>query len=267
MITIKQNSTNSTEVQVKNTGNVSQTINFTIEGIDKNWWSTNVSSATIATGKRAGFNITFTVGTVEIKDYSGKFNATSPNKTIVSEFTLRVLPSKKNETKISDTLAIYRSEVLELGAEINASKAQGINVTDVEASFNTLMAKLKQAEAYVAAGDYFNAYQLLDDIKAGIEDVRTELEAAKQRVKVEYDWVKIGLITIVIVVASILVYLFLPTKAGYTPERGYVYREEKRYKVGSVKRFVKKLIERIKNEEGCNFRSRICSKTDGRLFY
>jgi hypothetical protein len=78
---VKQNSTNTTSVQVKNTGTVSQTINFTVEDIDSDWWSTNSTSATLASGVSAGFRVTFTVGNVDIKDYSPSFKATSPNKT------------------------------------------------------------------------------------------------------------------------------------------------------------------------------------------
>jgi hypothetical protein len=245
---LKQNSTNSTEVQVKNTGNVSQAITFTIDDITSSWWSANASSATLATANLAGFKVTFNVGNVEIKDYAGKFKATSPNKTITSSFTLRVLPSAKNETAINDTLLIYRSEILQLGATINASKAAGVNVTIVEVSFSALMSKLGQAETYAAAGDYFNAYQLLSVIKAQVESVKNELEAAKQQKSAEQGFFNLTLAIVIGIAAAgaVVAYLFWPTKSEYKPGKGYLYRGKGKEKIIS-ERQVKTIIEKLKD--------------------
>jgi hypothetical protein len=181
LITLKQNSTNSTDVQVKNTGNVSQAITFTIDDISSSWWSSNATSATLGVSALAGFRITFTIGDAEIKDYSAQFKVTSPNKTVTSAFTIRILPSPKSESNISGSILIYRSEIVQLGASINASKAAGVNVSTTEEGFSILMSNLQKAEAYATAGDYFSAYQLLDTIKTQIQDVKSDLETAKQQ--------------------------------------------------------------------------------------
>ncbi len=246
LVVITQNTTNSTGVQVKNTGDVSQAITFTVVDIDSSWWSVNSTNATIASGKIAGFNVTFTVGNVDIKNYAGKFKATSSDKTVTSDFTLHVLPSKSNETGINDTLAIYRSEILQLGATINVTKAQGVNVTLAEISFNALMSQLEDAENYAAAGDYFNAYQLFDGIETQIANVRADLEAAEQRhaEQTTSNWITIGLVIVIIAVAAVLVYLFWPTKSKYKPGKGYAYRE-KREKIG--KKQLKSTVEKTKD--------------------
>ncbi|MEM7824963.1 MAG: hypothetical protein QXO27_03235 [Candidatus Aenigmatarchaeota archaeon] len=221
LIIVQQNSSNSTIVQVNNTGNISQDITFRIEGINSTWFTLNSSSATLAKGKAAAFQITFRVGNVEVKDYSGKYNASSINKTITKDFILRVLPAPSTQSKINETLQLYKTEMLKLEQEINHSKQQGLNVTFTESKLDQLKLLIKDAEDYIKVGDYFSANLLLDDIKSLIDKIKDELKNAKKPATGKEErktkiilWVGIG-IGVVIIVA--LGYLFWPTKGIQVP--------------------------------------------------
>jgi hypothetical protein len=212
---VKQNSLNSTIVEIKNTGELSQNISFTIEDINSTWYSINATNVSLASGKSASFLVDFSVGNVEIKDYTGRFKAYSPNKTITSNFTLRVLPAKEKEVEINSTLANYTEEMLKLEKEINQTKAQGLNVSLAEEKLNQLKTKIEQGENYTAKGDYFNAYLILKEIETLINDTKNELNKVKQIIKEEERksliiYVVIGVCIVLII---ILAYLFWPTKA------------------------------------------------------
>jgi len=138
------------------------------------------------------------------------------------------MPSAKSQTEIKTNLTIYRSQILQLGAAINTTKLQGYNVSSAETSFNVLMVLLEQAETYANAGDYFNANQLLDDIKSQMATVNSNLESAKQVQPWPIDSLKLVLIIVVVAVAGFLVYLFWPSRSSYSPGRGYAYRTEEK---------------------------------------
>lgn len=226
LVLVQQNSSNVTEVQVNNTGNISQDITFRIENINPTWYTINASSATLAPRKTAGFKITFTVGDVESKDYTGKYNVTSVSKTITKDFTLRVVPALAKQIQINDSLLLYKTQMVALEEEINQSKQKGVNVTLAEAKLRELKSLIERAEDYINHGDYFSANQLLTDIKSLIDQVKQELEAAKEikakeSRKKTFMWIGVGAGVIVVVV---LVYLFWPVK-GYQPGK-YTWKEE-----------------------------------------
>jgi hypothetical protein len=238
LISVQQNSSNSTEVGVKNTGNASQNVTFKLEGINSTWYTINSTSATIFSGGTAGFRITFTVGKEEVKDYSGKYNAISPTKSIAKNFTLRVLPAPEEKLKINDTLALYKVEMIELETEINQSRDKGMNVTLAEQKLEELKSNISQAENYTKVGDYFNANQLLPTIKSLIDDTTNELSKAKQIVSEAHKkhvLIFIG-IGAGVAVLGVIVFLLWPTK-GYHAE-GKVYFSEKE---SLFKRLKKKL--------------------------
>jgi len=227
LIPVQQNSSNFTEVGVRNTGNTSQNVTFKLEGINSTWYIINSTSATIFSGGTAGFRITFTIGKEEVKDYSGKYNATSPTKSIAKNFTLRVLPALEEKIKINDTLALYKANMTILETEINQSREKGINVTLAEQKLKELKANISQAENYTKVEDYFNANQLLPTIKSLIDDTRNELAKAKEIVSEAHKkrvWIFVG-IGGGLAAIGVIVYLFWPSK-GYHAE-GKVYFSEK----------------------------------------
>lgn len=220
LILVRQGSSNSTIVEVKNTGELSQNISFTIENINSTWYSINATNASLASGKTASFRVNFFVGDVEIKDYTGMFKAYSPNKTITSNFILRVLPSRENEIIINSTLATYKEEMITLEKEINQTKVQGLNVSLAEEKLNQLKAKIEQGKNYIANGDYFNAYLILKEIETSINDTRSELNKVKKAAEEARTRTRIIYISVGVCIAAVaaLVYLFWPTESIPKPE-------------------------------------------------
>jgi hypothetical protein len=232
LIPVQQNSSNFTEVGVKNTGNTSQNVTFRLEGINSTWYTINSTSATIFSGGTAGFKITFTVGKEEVKDYSGKYNATSPSKSIAKNFTLRVLPAPEEKLKINDTLALYKVEMIELETEINQSRDKGMNVTLAEQKLKELKSNISQAENYTKVGDYFNANQLLPTIKSLIDDTKNELSKAKEIVSEAHKkriWIFVG-IGAGAAVLGVIVFLLWPTKGYHAGGKVYFSEKESLFK-------------------------------------
>lgn len=222
LILVQQDSHNSTIINVKNTGELGQYINFTIQDINSSWYSINATNSSIYSGQTISFLVGFSVGDVEINDYTGNFKANSSNKTITSGFTLRVLPSNNKKVEINSSLASYKEEMLELGNEINQSRIQGLNTSLAENKLAQLRAKIEQGESYMVNGDYFNTYLVLREIDTLINNTRTELSNVQQALSESRSMNLIIYIVIgvCIVVGSVLAYLFWPTKmkTTLTPE-------------------------------------------------
>ncbi|MDI6798663.1 MAG: hypothetical protein QMD12_01535 [Candidatus Aenigmarchaeota archaeon] len=241
-ISVQQNSSNSTTVEVKNTGNITQNITFSILNISSTWYTINSTSVILAVNKTAGFLVTFSVGNEEIKDYSGIYKAESPNKTITSSFTLRVLPSEASKAYTNSTLAAYRQNMNDLSTRINQLKAQGYNVDLAEAKLSELRVTIEQAENYIAQGDYFSAYQLLSSIKSLLEQTKEELSKAQKEEKAAEQissYITYALIAAGIVGAIILAYLFWPTKP-YKPREEVWERLREKWELLGKKKEEKK---------------------------
>jgi hypothetical protein len=230
LIIVQQNSTNSTVVEVKNTGNKTLNVTFSIENINSGWYTINATFKTLEPNKIAAFKVTFNIENVEIGNYSGKYKASSPDKTIIKDFTLRVLPSEQRKKEINATLAEFKLNYTQLENEINQTKAQGINVTLAEEKLAQLKSKIEEAENYIAKGDYISAYNLFNTIKLLIGEAKAELEKAKEaKAKVLPPTIPWNLIipTIVgVITIIVLIYLFWPVKPGYKPEEKRFIKEE-----------------------------------------
>jgi len=233
LVVVQQKSSNTTTVVVKNTGNKSQTITFAIEDINSTWYAVNSTNAILAVNKEAAFKVTFAVDKVAIKNYPGVYKAYSSEKTIKSNFTLRVIPSPEEEVVIADRLTLYKLNMSKLSEEINQTKATGVNATKAEAKFSELKSKINEAEGYINQSDYFSAYQLFDDIEALMSEIKTELETAKQE-RAKFVLTTVAIAVAAVAIAGVLIYLFWPTKPSYKPGKGkYVFkppREESKVK-------------------------------------
>jgi len=235
LITIEQNSTNSTVVIVKNTGNITAEVNFSIEGINSTWFSINSSSATLKVGKEAAFLVNFFVGKEKMEDYAGKFKVVGKNslwnleKAITSDFTLRVLPSEETKKWVNETLASLNQNVSLFASQISELKKRNYNTTLAEVLLLGLIKEIEKAENYTKKGDYRTAYYLLDDLISLAEKVADEIKNAKQIIqqKEEEKKAKFQFTTILIVsgagAAIVLVYLFWPVK----PKKFYVLKPSK----------------------------------------
>ncbi|MEM5801892.1 MAG: hypothetical protein QXQ18_00695 [Candidatus Aenigmatarchaeota archaeon] len=251
-ISTEQNSYNSTIVVIKNTGDITQNVNFTIEGIDATWYTLNATNKTILPGRTFSILANFTVGMFEIKDYNGIFKAASPNKTVIKSFTLRINPGIENKTFINNTFLIYQTEALKILEEINASKQKGLNTTLAEQNYTQLQQKLSEIENDMKSGDYFSAYQKLSDAKNLLEAIKSSLqkqpiEAFPVSISTSISTAISGFLIYIIIggvaLIGILVYLFWPTKTYAPPQ----YKAFRRVELKQVSNLIKKIKEKLWN--------------------
>ncbi|MEM5834540.1 MAG: hypothetical protein QXQ69_01665 [Candidatus Aenigmatarchaeota archaeon] len=250
LIIVKQNSTNSTVVIVKNTGNISQEVFFGILYINSSWYRINSTNATLAPNQEAAFLVNFTVGMEEPKDYSGSFKAYSPNKTITSSFTLRILPlvtlNESQIREINDTLLLYKVQMLNYSLQINASKEKGYNVSKAEEVLSELEKKITEAENYIAQGNYLAARELFPTIQNLLNQLESEIGKIEKPEK-GFDWILIVIIIVAVIGAIILIYLFWPTKTGYIVEKKkYVYKPKREQIRKELKEKWEKATKRVK---------------------
>lgn len=254
LISIKQNSSNSTTVIVENVGNASQPVNFTIENITSSWYTLNATDATANIGQKVAFLVNFSIAeSVEIKDYIGAYKAATINKTIVSAFTLRILPKEETHSDISSELALYRVNMTKVWAEINKTKAEksDVNVTLAEQKILEAKEKIELAENYINNNDYFSAYQLFDSIKSLISTAEAELEAALETREEIYevvhlpDWAIWAVVGTGIGVGGLLVYLLWP-QPGYSTKTGrYTYKTPKERGARVLSEAKEKIVNKI----------------------
>jgi|GEM_PF-1777410 len=244
LISLEQNSSTSTIVEVKNTGEVTQNVSFTILDMDSSWYTVNATNVTLPFLRSAAFLVTFKVGTVELKDYTGKYKAYSPNTTITSDFVLRVLPAAEKKVEIENKIKFYRVDMVKLWDKINSTKLEneGINATLAEEKISEAKEKIELAEDYIGEGNYFEAYHLLDDIESLILASETELSVALENYRrtKKPSW-PMWVIVPVIVVVGVLVYLLWP-QPGYDPRRRkYRFKTPQRRSMDKIQEAKEKL--------------------------
>lgn len=265
LVKIQQGKSKNETVTVKNTNNtISQNVTLTIENIDSNWYTITPSgSVSLNAGESKNYTISFTIPTeAEIKDYASKFKATSEKASVSKEFTLRVEPSEAKKAEIKDTILRLESNITALENELNGLKQEGYDVTGAELLLNQTKQKLKNAKDYIARGDYFSAYQLIDDIESLIKETRTKLREIEKPPGISI-W-RIIVVSVVLGVAGFLIYLFWPVeekpkirkpeflrKPGYNHKRGrFIYKpkEESHWEKLKLK-WIKEKWKKIKKIE------------------
>jgi hypothetical protein len=232
LIFVEQNSSNSTQVIVRNTGNIQQTVNFTIENISVGSWSVSPTSMSLSPGSNGTFSINFTITNESVGSYTGIFKAYSINKTIVSNFTLRITLGKEAKENINKTIEGFKLELLALEIELNNTKSMGFNVSSAEEILNTVKQLISQAEDNVAKGDYEGAARILSNIGNLPTEIRKELERVKTSKGLPSFTIYI-IVGVAIGVGCILAYLLWPTEIV----------SEKKPEVQEKKSF----LERLKN--------------------
>lgn len=254
LIEMIQNSTASSEVKVKNNGNVAQNITLELAEIDATWYSLDKTTTNIFVGATAVFKISFNIPNADVKDYTGKFNVNGTNGTVSQEFTLRVLPSVETKLKINDSITLYKLDVSKLESRFDEIKNKVNNTASIEQKLNELKSAVKQAEDYTASDNYFQAQQTFETIKALISEVESQLKVAESPASKVVIPSKVWLIvigTIVAIVAVLVAYLFWPVKKGYKPETGkYSYgpAQERKGLLDRLKNFFSKFKHRKKTE-------------------
>jgi hypothetical protein len=211
LILVEQNSSNYTQVVVKNTGNIQQTVNFTIENISVGSWLINPKSISLSPGSNGTFYINFTITNESIGNYTGIFKAYSANKTILSSFTLKIVFGKESKRNVNRTIEGYKLELIALETELNNSKDMGFNVSSAEEMLKNAKQLLSQAETYVEEGNYEDAIKILNSISNLPNDIRKELEKLKAG-KGPPNLLIYVAIGVAVGIGALLAYLLWPTE-------------------------------------------------------
>jgi hypothetical protein len=233
MAYVTQGKTNTSSVVVKNTNKTkTQTVSLTVDNINSSWVSVTPSSSTLAPLENNTFSVVFSVlNNTEVKDYSGKFTATSSYASVYKNFTLRVLPGEAKKIEINMSLNEYKLNYTKFSEEINISKAEGLNTTIAEAKLSLLKAKIDAAQSYIDKGDYFSANSLLPEIKSLIADVSNEILKLNQARSAQLfpGWAKWVLIGAGAAGCVVLLYLFWPEQTGIKlPSLPKIFKPEKK---------------------------------------
>jgi len=268
-ISIEQGASQVFGVTVNNTNQtLTQNIILYINNINSSWYSINPStSVKLKRGQSYVFEVTFNIPSdATVGDHSGKFNATSffQYKTVtkiydvvLKDFTLKVTPGAALQSEIKSKLSSYTNDMNNLEQEINQSKDQGYNTSEVESLLSQLKSKLDQANDYVDSGDYTSAYNLLDDIASLINQTRDGLTGLPITGKAGgilgdwWSWGKWVITVVVVVVVAVLGYMFWPTKLGEPKPTPIVQQvvEEKKNKIAETFAKLKERWKKVKEKQ------------------
>jgi hypothetical protein len=236
-VSVEQGGSKKVVVKVKNTNNtLTQNMIVYVNGINSSWYSVNPSTAQkLKRGESYSFEVTFNIpSNASIGDYSAKFNATSvyinpvrPDisfiyDTVLKSFTLKVTAGEALKSEITTKLSQYKNDMNSLENQINQSKSQNYNTSEVESLLDQLKTKVNQANSYISNGDYTSAYNLLDGIASLINQIKSDLTGLKiitgkfGGIKGWWSWGKWVVIVVAVIVAAVLGYMLWPTKMGET---------------------------------------------------
>jgi len=176
---------------------------------------------------------------------------------VLKDFTLKVTPGAALQSEIKSKLSSYTNDMNNLEQEINQSKDQGYNTSEVESLLSQLKSKLDQANDYVDSGDYTSAYNLLDDIASLINQTRDGLTGLPITGKAGgilgdwWSWGKWVITVVVVVVVAVLGYMFWPTKLGEPKPTPIVQQvvEEKKNKIAETFAKLKERWKKVKEKQ------------------
>ncbi len=221
IVYVVQNSVNSTIVTVKNVNNtLTQDIGLSIRNLTSSWYSITPSLQTaIAPFISTNYTITFSIpGIAPVADYLTNLTASTNYGSGSQLFTLRVLPSESTKVNINQTYQLSVVNYTNLLANVNQSKAMGMNTTQVEVDLSLAKAKLDQTQSYINSGDYFSAQQSLNQAQSLLTTATNDLANLKKNsftgifglLQGNILYIAIGGIAIA---AVFITYLFWPTKS------------------------------------------------------
>jgi len=252
VVTIMENTSNQTTVTVKNTGNATQTVTFTIENITSITYSINSTSANLEYNKKASFLVNFTLDdSIEIGDYDGSYKVTTSNSSYSYPFILRVTPDETEYETIENSITLYKTNLNKLWSDLNQTKKNypDINFTSVEQMILDVKEKIEMAGNYIDNGNYYAAYQLIDEIGTKIASAENELNSTKLSSGIFPSWVRKALITTTIIILIVLGYLLWPV-SGYDTRSGkYRHKTPKQKGIEKLSEAKGKIKEKIPIEK------------------
>jgi hypothetical protein len=273
---------NSTNITVKNDGNMSTAIKVSVLINDGITASVTPDSYYIPHGKTRNFTITFNVSNSStLGEHSGTLKAyvsLDTTKHDTRTFTFNVLSTTERETEIEDSYLDYSDVFDGLVDNFTAIRDSGLipatNLSAVEILINDTIQLFLDIKSAIDDGDYATAESLMADINSTINRVKSEieeLEADKETAAAVaagglWVWIVVGII--IAAVAGLFVYMMLPAegyslKSGYRPRNVPVSERLAGMGMGrrpaslkdKIKEFFRKLFRRNKNNPGKSTKS------------
>ncbi|MFZ3077889.1 MAG: hypothetical protein WA139_05510 [Candidatus Aenigmatarchaeota archaeon] len=250
---ITQNASGNATVSVKNIGLTNFTgIKIYVDGISQSWY-VQPAAQDIGAGVEKSYFITFNIpASAQPVSYPINYVANNTAATKSASATLLVIPSNQTAAQIVSNISEYVLKFNQLSLLINQTRVSGANLTEADALMNQTRALLEKANAYIKAGDYFNAYQQISQIDSLLKSAEAKITEAKQAMGNQSGgWLWIVVIVLVIGVAGFIAYLAMPPKHGFAPDAGYQYAHPGimgKTKLDIVKKKARDIFEKIKDK-------------------
>lgn len=252
---IVQNASASVSISVKNSGAVNLTgVKLYVDGINQSWYA-QPAAQDIGKTVEKNYSIAFNIpASAPVASYSIKYVANNSAATKSASASLLVLPSNQTAIQISTNISDYAQKYRQISLLLNDTKARGANLTEAESALKKAKELIDKADAYIKAGDYFNAHQLAGQIDDLLKIAEAKIDEAKQILERQagnvWIWAVIGLA--VVIIAGFVAYLMMPPKKGFTAERGYQYGrpEVKKTGVALAKEKLNNILGKMKRKQG-----------------
>jgi len=249
-LSIALGGTGSSNITVKNTGDVSITAiidNITIDGMET---SHVPSYCNLASNGECDFEVTFNVyNTTKLGNHAGTYKVCTSgycsDYNDEESFTVVVLSTPEREIEINESYENLSVMVSQLTNEFNSLKPTILglvaenNLTRIEDLVNETNTLIQNAWAAIIENDYITAEEMLLEVEEkismisfGISELQTEanINRGAQEGAI-WIWVIIGVI--IAGAAGFLIYMLMPP-SGYHPKYGYtkqqgIFRKIKRF--------------------------------------
>ncbi len=229
---VMQGSTTSLKVTVKNIGDLSATTKLEIiPSLNGTTFSVSPDSYTLLSGISGIFTVKVSVSNkTEIGRYNLQFKAYATENSSVydtKDFTLVVEPTEETKIYVNKTYNDIKKMFNDISLQFEGiipTMVSDINYTRANRTYTRLITMLKEAENYLRAEKYVDAYMLLKEANESLKSFQEEVnKLIEEKMTKESSnmWIFIGIGIAVVVIGALLVYLLLPPKKGYHPAFGY----------------------------------------------
>ncbi len=242
-IDVFQGDTVQTKIKVKNIGNATLPVNFSLADLSVNIPYTVAGSDSISSNTEEEFLLSFSISPdFKAGEYSGKFKIQSGSIFDTEDFIIVVSLNEQKKVSIKDSNQIYTmllktlkekqpSVLCQLPDTNPVSKLDTKSKTQMASSLfkesDELLIKLDSA---LKDGDYLRSERHSDDLKQKtdtlstiikeLEDYKTECtNIEKQNTSAMFFYSSIG--TVILIFAGLLLYSYFPIRRGYHPEKGF----------------------------------------------
>jgi hypothetical protein len=253
---ITQGKVTTKTVTVKNTGN--GTLHNISMSLSEDWASSSPSKFDdMAVSAVKTFTVTFTPGTIDVKEYTITYTVTSVESggTASKDVKVKVLPTAETvDQVIIPKYNSYKKIIEELEKNVTELKNSGYDVTELEALLSDLKTKINQTNTSLEVSDYFNAATLLTEA----DDIAAQITAKIQEARTNQGSL-IFLVVIAVVILAVLgvvVYMFLPPSSGIKKPGGSFFKKNENFlgKAKSSSNPVSNMLEKLKKKKKDKFK-------------